>query len=154
MASIEERIQVLEDKDAIRELTAKYCYAVVRKDSQALVNMFTEDGEFHMAPVMEFCGREALTELYTSKIEEVAPKPFIQNHVIKINGDTASGNCAVEIRLTDDGKAVTACGHYDDIYRKVDGEWKFERRDFQLYHWVPLAEGWGESQSQAPELSR
>jgi len=44
MTSLEERIQVLEDKDAIRELTAKYCYAVVRQDSQALLNMFTEDG--------------------------------------------------------------------------------------------------------------
>jgi len=44
MTSLEARIQVLEDKDAIRELTAKYCYAVVRQDSQALLKMFIEDG--------------------------------------------------------------------------------------------------------------
>ncbi len=100
MTSLEARIQVLEDKDAIRELTAKYCYTVVRQDSQALINMFTEDG------------------------------------------DSATGNCAVEIRLVDEGKAFTVCGHYDDVYRRVNGEWKFARRDFELYHWVPLAEGW------------
>jgi len=82
MTSIEARLQVLEDKDAIRELTAKYCYAVVRQDSQALLNMFAEDGEFHMPPQFDFRGREQLAEFYQDKIEEVGPKPFIQNHVI------------------------------------------------------------------------
>ena len=142
MATSEQRLQILEDKDAIRELTAKYCFAVVAQDSQALINMFTEDGVFNMPPQMCFEGREQLTELYTQKIEDVTPKPFIQNHVIQVDGDKATGQCAVEIRLVDDGNAVTACGHYDDIYRRVGGEWKFVRRDFNLYHWVPLAEGW------------
>ncbi len=145
MTSLEQRIQVLEDKDAIRELTAQYCYAVVAKDSAALINMFTEDGVFDMSPQMHFEGRAQLTELYTDKIAEVAPKPFIQNHMIQVNGDKATGNCAVEIRLVDDGKAVTACGHYDDTYQRVGGQWKFARRDFKLYHWVPLAEGWANS---------
>jgi uncharacterized protein (TIGR02246 family) len=142
MSSLEDRIQNIEDKDAIRELTAKYCYAVVAQDSKALINMFTEDGVFDMSPEMHFEGRDQLAKLYTDKIDEVAPKPFIQSHVITVNGDNATGNCAVEIRLIDDGKAVTACGHYNDTYRKVDGDWKFARRDFQLYHWVPLAQGW------------
>jgi ketosteroid isomerase-like protein len=144
MASLEERIQMIEDKDAIRELTAKYCYAVVAMDSKALINMFTEDGVFDMPPNLHFEGREELARLYTDKIDEVGPKPFIQNHVININGDEATGNCAVEIRLIEDGKAFTACGHYNDTYRKVNGEWKFTHRDFQLYHWVPLAVGWAD----------
>ncbi len=71
------------------------------------------------------------------------PIDSIQNHVIQIDGDTATGNCAVEIRMVQDGKAVTACGHYDDSYRRVGSEWKFARRQFNLYHWVLLAEGWG-----------
>ncbi len=143
MASLEERVQNIEDKDEIRELTAKYCYAVVAQDSAALINMFTEDGVFDMSPDMHFEGRAELTALYSDKIGEVGPKPFIQSHVVEVNGDTATGNCAVEIRLIDKGQAVTACGHYNDSYRRVDGEWKFAHRDFQLYHWVPLAEGWG-----------
>ncbi|OUS13088.1 hypothetical protein A9Q89_03585 [Gammaproteobacteria bacterium 53_120_T64] len=149
MTDLAARIQVLEDKDAIRELTAKYCYAVVRQDCEALLKMFTDDGEFLMAPQFEFRGREQLAALYRDKIEEVAPKPFIQNHVIDVDGDQATGNCAVEIRLcaveirlVDAGQAVTACGHYNDVYRRVAGEWKFARRDFELYHWVSLAEGW------------
>ena len=143
MDSLEARIQVLEDKEAIRELTAKYCYAVVAQDSQALLNMFTEDGEFSMPPDFDFRGRAQLAQLYQDKIEEVGPKPFIQNHVIQIDGDRATGNCAVEIRLVEEGKAVTACGHYNDTYRRVNGVWKFAKRHFELYHWVPLAEGWG-----------
>ena len=145
MASLEDRIQMIEDKDAIRELTAKYCYAVVAQDSQALINMFTEDGVFDMPPTLHFEGHEQLAKLYVDKIDEVGPKPFIQNHVVNVVGDEATGNCAVEIRLIDDGEAYTACGHYNDTYRKVNGEWKFAHRDFQLYHWVPLAKGWADN---------
>ena len=142
MATLEQRIQLLADKDEIRELTARYCYAVVRQDSAALLAMFCDDGEFQLQQ-QTWRGKDELRDLYVTKIGEVTPKPFIQNHVIQIDGDTATGNCAVEIRMVQNGKAVTACGHYDDTYRRVAGQWKFARRQFNLYHWVLLAEGWG-----------
>ncbi|MBK6959730.1 MAG: nuclear transport factor 2 family protein [Gammaproteobacteria bacterium] len=41
-------MKILEDKDEIRELTARYCYAVVAQDGAALLDMFASDGEFHM----------------------------------------------------------------------------------------------------------
>jgi uncharacterized protein (TIGR02246 family) len=138
----EQRIQVLADKDEIRELTARYCYAVVRKDANALLDMFTTDGEFHMDG-LSCRGQDELKKLYVDKVGEVAPVPFIQNHVIQVDGDRATGNCAVEIRLVQDGKAYTACGYYDDQYRRVNGAWKFANRKFNLFHWVPLSEGWG-----------
>ena len=143
MVSLEERVQLMEDKDEIRELTAKYCYAVAAQDSDALIDMFTEDGIFDMPPDRHFEGREQLSELYTAGIAEATPKPFIQNHVISVDGDTATGNCAVEIRLVENGVAMTACGYYNDKYRRENGAWKFAHRDFNLYHWVPLSEGWG-----------
>jgi len=52
-----------------------------------------------------------------------------------------TGNCVVEIRLVEECKAFTASGHYDGVYRRVDGEWTFARCDFYLYHRVLLAEG-------------
>lgn len=142
MATLEQRIQLLADKDEIRELTSRYCYAVVRQDGAALVDMFCDDGEFQLQQ-HTWRGKNQLRDLYVTRIGEVTPKPFIQNHVIEVDGDTATGNCAVEIRMVQDGKAVTACGHYDDTYRRVGGQWKFSRRQFNLYHWVPLAQGWG-----------
>jgi len=44
--SVEARLQEMEDREAIRELPLKYCDLVWKKDVPAIVNLFTEDGEF------------------------------------------------------------------------------------------------------------
>ncbi|MCE2391452.1 MAG: nuclear transport factor 2 family protein [Proteobacteria bacterium] len=142
MGTLEERIQALEDRDEIRELTARYCHAVVRKDGPALAGMFCEDGEMRMGETV-MRGREELLDGYSGPaLTDIAPKPFIQNHVIELDGDRASGLCSAELRLVQDGEAYTAAGHYEDEYRRVDGTWKFASRNFVVYHWVPLSRGW------------
>lgn len=141
MKTLDQRLQILEDKDEIRELTARYCYAVVAQDGDALLDMFASDGEFHMG-TSSWRDQAELSKLYKEQVGAIGPKPFIQNHVVQVNGDTATGNCAVEIRVIEKGESVTACGHYDDNYRRVNGKWKFAKRVFHLYHWAKLSEGW------------
>ena len=53
-----------------------------------------------------------------------------------------AGFSSVEIRLNQAGVAYTGAGHYEDVYRRVSGRWRFERRELFVYHWVPLAKGW------------
>jgi len=144
-------IRELQDKDAIRELTARYCWAVARSDLEAIVSLFCEDGSFVMND-RAFDGREGIRQGYGAGMPDPSPKPFIHNHVIELDGDRAKGRCAVEIRAVQDGEAYTAAGHYEDEYRRVDGEWKFARRRFEVYHWVPLRQGWGGSAPTAPPL--
>jgi uncharacterized protein (TIGR02246 family) len=141
MAALEQRLQELVDKDEIRELTARYCFAVAEGDSETLVGLFTSDGVFKLRDRV-FEGTDGLREIYTGAADGVTPKPFIQNHVIEVDGDRATGRCAVEIRMVHKDQAYTAAGHYYDTYRKVDGRWRFAERDFRTYHWVPLAKGW------------
>lgn len=141
MTTVEERIAVLEAKDEIRELTARYCFAVAAGATEELVSLFTADGWFRMRD-RTWTGHAELRELYTLGPDGVSPKPFIQNHVIDVAGDRATGRCAVEIRVVQRGEAYTAAGHYADAYRRVDGAWRFAERDFTTFHWVPLARGW------------
>ena len=141
MATLERRMQDVVDKDEIRELTAKYCFAVAEGRGEDIVALFADDGVFKIRD-REVTGTAELSEFYGAAGDGPTPKPFIQNHVIEIDGDTATGRCAVEIRLVRKGQAYTAAGHYADTYRKVDGVWKFARRDFETWHWVPLAKGW------------
>ncbi len=42
--SIEQRIQELEDREQIKELTAKYCWHVAHGEGEAVANLFTDDG--------------------------------------------------------------------------------------------------------------
>ncbi len=139
--SMEEQLAVLKAKDEIRELTARYCFAVAEADAPAIVELFTVDGVFTMRD-RQYAGHDQLRVMYNGAADGVTPKPFIQNHVIEVNGDEATGRCGVEIRMVNKGEAYTVAGHYFDNYRKVDGRWRFTRRDFKVFHWVPLAKGW------------
>ncbi|MEE8244933.1 MAG: nuclear transport factor 2 family protein [Pseudomonadales bacterium] len=142
MASIESRLAIIEAKDEIRELTARYCHAVVDGDADAIVELFCEDGVFRshtLAPK----GREELREFYAAGVGGKSHKPFVQNHVIEIEDEThATGRCSVEIRVLQDGEAYTQAGHYFDKYRKDDDRWRFVERHYIRYHNVPWREGW------------
>ena len=141
MAGIEARLAVIEAKDEIRELTAKYCFAVAEGDADAIIDLFCPDGVFTMRD-REWVGHDGLRALYDGAAAGVTPKPYIQNHVIEVDGDAATGRCGVEIRMVNKGVANTVAGHYFHSYRKVGGRWLFARRDFKIFHWVPLAQGW------------
>lgn len=140
MSSLEERLAVLADKDEIRELTARYCFAVADGDADAIVGLFTADGAFKTRG-RTVSGTAELQAFYDT-VAGTPPRPYIQNHVIDVSGDEASGRCGVEIRMVHKGEAYTVAGHYFDRYRRVDGRWRFAERDFQTYHFVPLAKGW------------
>ena len=141
MASLEDRIRAIEDRDEIRELTARYCHLVAAADSAGIVDLFCEDGIFGMGD-RTTRGRTALEKFY-SAISEQPPIPFIQNHVIdELDVDWARGRCSVEIRMVQDGKSTTAAGWYEDRYQRVEGQWRFAERIFHVFHMVPLSKGW------------
>jgi len=141
MTSLEDRIQQLEDREQIRELTTRYCHAVAAADAATIVGLFCEDGIFSSGG-RTTQGKPALDKFYT-RLAEQPPIPFIQNHVIdELAGDQARGRCSAEIRMVQDGESVTTAGWYDDHFRRVDGEWKFAERNFHVFHMVPLSQGW------------
>ena len=123
MPSLEERMQAIEARDEIRELTARYCHAVTRSDTATIVGLFCNDGVFETGDRVAR-GRAELEEFYRFATQP-PPLPFIQNHVIELAGNEATGQCSVEIRMVRDGEAITACGYYDDRYRCVNGEWSW-----------------------------
>ena len=142
MPSIESRLASIEAKDEIRELTARYCHAVVDGDADTIAGLFCEDGVFRshtFAPK----GRAALLEFYATGVSGKTHKPFVQNHVVELIDDThATGRCSVEIRVFTDGEAYTQAGHYLDKYRKDGGHWRFAERHYIRYHNVLWREGW------------
>lgn len=155
MPSLEERVERLEshqqaltDRNEICELTARYCRAVASDDLVTLLSLFTEDGaletSFPAGSGQDHTasrGIEALRETYRGTAG-MSLQPCVHNHVVELQGDEARGFCSVELRLVQDGRAFTAAGHYEDDFRRSDGEWKFSRRHLVLYHWAAHTEGW------------
>lgn len=156
MSNLEDRIREIErqlsaaaDREAIRELPAQYCHAVASGNGPAIVALFTDDGSMEGGAIPAIGqgdilvrGRAELDKTYGEATSDMRLRPFIHNHVIELDGDRATGKCAVEIRSVRDGIAYNAAGYYDDTYRRESGEWKFERRYLHIDFWVPATESW------------
>jgi uncharacterized protein (TIGR02246 family) len=141
MTSTADRLQAIEDREEIRELTARYCHAIAAGDAAAIVELFCQDGSFRTGDRV-IKGTVELTKFYTD-LSEAPPIPFIQNHVIdELEDSKARARCSAEIRMIQDGESITTAGWYDDSFERVDGEWKFLERRFHVFHMVPLSRGW------------
>ncbi len=106
--SIDQRIQELEDRDEIKELTARYCWHVAHGEGEAVANLFADDGVLDVkdADFKAVRGREALLKFYRASVREPEVAiPFIQNHIIEVNGDEAHGTCAIEARFARTARA-------------------------------------------------
>jgi ketosteroid isomerase-like protein len=141
MNEVEERIQAIEDRAAILELTARYCHMARTGDVEGIVDLFCEDGVMEAGDTLEK-GHERLLTVYREAFSGLRPLPCVHNHTVALDGDHATGCCSVEIRMVQEGEAVTAAGHYDDTFRRVGSDWKFAHRNLTLYHQVPHLKGW------------
>ena len=146
MKTLEQRLQEVEDREEIKELTAKYAHWVARGEGARVKDLFTDDGRFineviGEKPNIEVRGRKQLDEFYPGLKRGMA-LPCIHNHIIELDGDNAKGTCTIEVRITQNGQSIIGSGFYADIYRRVNGRWKFVERHSQFYHFVPLSKGW------------
>ena len=141
MPTLEERIRAVEDRDAIRELTARYCQLAVAGNAEAVTSLFARDGIMESGDTREQ-GHVRLLVLYKSSFGSLRPIPFIHNHVVELQGDRATGYSSIELRMVENGEAVTAAGYYEDVFEREDGVWKFAHRKLVFYHRVALSKGW------------
>jgi hypothetical protein len=144
--TLEQKVQELVDREEIRELISTYAHRVAHGVS--LVDLFTEDGVWTIrrapdGPIEEVSGLETLKEHFQDRPREAEhPLPMIHNYIISIHGDEAAGINSNELRISENGESIIASGYYEDRYRRVNGRWKFARRDTTFFHWAPVQQGW------------
>jgi hypothetical protein len=132
------------DREEIRDLIARYAHRVAHGVS--IADLYTDDGAFITRfpgrPVREIRGREALDRHFDFPRSGDRPLPMIHNIMLEITGDTASGICSNELRMTEDARSMIGSGYYLDKYRRERGRWRFVVRDITFIHWVPIYPGW------------
>jgi SnoaL-like domain len=132
MSDLEARIAMLETRNALSELRAKYCWYTVRGERAEVLKLFTGDAVFQnfrqegLEPVT-LTGKPAM-DAYFTRMKPGRRVPLVCNEVTHIDGDRAYGTCAMQ-SVGEDG----FCGHYFDEFRKVDGQWLFSVRRFYPY---------------------
>ena len=132
--TLEERIDRLESLAAIQQLPHRYGVAIDSRDMDMMVDLFVPDVRVGRDEV----GRDALKRWFTRTMSRSrASCHFIGNHVVDFDdADHASGivYCHDELDHPHEGQWVQGQLQYWDSYRRIDGEWYFERRRFhRLY---------------------
>ena len=145
----EDRLAALEDHRAIHELVVgTYPRALDEGRVADYAALFTSDGEIIMgditlkgpAAIEEFLSTPGVWDERPEPGEEPKPPsplptPYQVPHIISnpsytITGDTAVGGAYwTEVKMEEGQSQVTLMGHYKDTLRKVDGRWKFTRRE-------------------------
>ena len=130
------RVQVLEDREAIRALILAYGQAHDHRDYGTFSNLFASNGEW-VGGLGSAKGPEAIFELMDKTIGH-NPLPngsgtyhVMTNDQIKIDGDHASATTKwIYITPGETNKPTPVyLGHYDDQFVREKGEWKFLRRE-------------------------
>lgn len=128
----------MEDKDAIRELLAEYCFRLDNDRFDDMAALFTEDGTWDTA-FGSGTGRAGIVG-QLKKIAGLAtgPRPrrvhLCANIVIRLSGETAkvASNWTV-IENHVDGPRIGSAGGYADELVKVNGGWFFRYRKIDRF---------------------
>ena len=67
--------------------------------------------------------------------------------VISIDGDTARGNwyLTAQTVIQPYNQAVWAMGVYEDVFRRIGGEWKIASLKVEFRYYTPFEEGWAKT---------
>jgi SnoaL-like domain len=143
-ATVEQRLQRLEDLEAIRKLFLEYGRYLDEKDFEPCSRLFATDGEF-VLPFDTVKGPDGVLAVMNDMLgRDLAQDPGKDIHVfanptIELDGDRATARSFwIYVTPNDTGyPQIAQFGHYEDILAREEGVWKFARRDAQRDIGIP-----------------
>jgi hypothetical protein len=142
-SSPEQRLQRVEDQLAIRDLTARYNFAIDNRDLDAVRLLFAPDGSFGSKDgAMRATGVEAILEQFKSRFSVLgATNHFAHDHVIWFESSTrARGMLSVHAEVWRKEQPMVTALRYDDVYEKIDGLWRFSERLLSFFYYLNVTD--------------
>jgi uncharacterized protein (TIGR02246 family) len=131
--AVDPRIDALVERQAIDQLVAgDYIHALDRRDWTTYASYYTEDGELSLDG-QTAKGRSGIIAFLNMLPGDNRVIHVVTNLSYVIDRDSAVGGAYwQDIGMGGNTPAVLAAGHYEDTLRKVDGAWKFAKRDIVI----------------------
>ncbi len=121
-----------DDRLAILDLAARYNQAIDGGDVDGWVATWTDACVFE-APDGTFEGHDGMRTFAKGFMERFPnTRHWNANHAIDGDGDSATMHCYLLLIGVKGGPKPLAAGRYDDVLKKVDGAWRFQRRKIAL----------------------
>lgn len=126
--TLESRLRAVEDREAIRELIARYGPLADAGDAKAVAALWAEDGSYSVGGLMNAQGRDRIAALINSEL-----------HQRLIAGGCAHilGPVAIEL----DGDSAVACGH-SVVFRHADNGFDAWRVSANRWELARTGDGW------------
>ncbi len=129
-------MSTIADELAIRTLVTRYADAVNRRDEKDWGATWADDGVWLLPGAGEVAGRENVVDMW---LNAMSGFPFvvqlIYHGLVDVNGDQGTGRWTLaEYLKLSDGSGMFNLGVYQDQYVKIDGEWKFARRNYSVLY--------------------
>jgi hypothetical protein len=153
MTSLEDlaqRIQALEDIEAIKRLKARWWLACDQRNIAAMRSCFDED---NFLIDFGFIGRFTDMDAFIAVFEDLAchPTHYDSHHgmapeIVMTGPDSASGRWRIAFQLLETSRNMVQfmSSYYDDEYVRVNGEWKMRvSKSTLLNNLLMVAEGDG-----------
>jgi ketosteroid isomerase-like protein len=142
-SNLEWRVRRLEDRIAIGELVARYCFAVDDRDIDGLARLFTRAARVRSRDgVMDATGRDAIVAQFHGRFAVLGPSNhFTHDHLIEFDAadpDRARGLVSSHAEVVRNGETLWAALRYDDEYRFEDGAWRFADRLLGFFYYLPV----------------
>ena len=141
--SIEQRLQELEDRIAIRELVDQYTYCADTRDAEGQMAIFTGDTNFEvymdekiLTPTQVIKGSKNLRPVFDDLNQYLSTMHFNGQSTVKFDGDKATGTTycrAYHLKVPDGVQKLMIAGiRYYDTMVKQDGVWLFSERKLKI----------------------
>ncbi|MCG3754006.1 nuclear transport factor 2 family protein [Amycolatopsis sp. Poz14] len=127
----EAAVQQLLDRAEIEQLRGEYAMCFDAHDLDGAVACYAPDGEVQVGGDEPVRGRETLREWY-GELNELMGEwshHYTSATLRIVSQDEAEGRLYWLVPANwSDGRAHLQAGQYHDIYRKIDGRWRIQRR--------------------------
>ena len=135
---LEQRIQCLEDIEAIKQLKARWWFSCDTRDTAGMRACFDENNfEIDFGFIGRFTDMDAFIAVFKSLA--CHPTHVDMHHgtapEIEMTGpDTATGRWRMRFQLleTANRQVQLMSGYYEDVYARVNGEWKMRVSKYTL----------------------
>ena len=133
--SLVERLRRLEDAEQIRQLNLEYRRHLDARDLDAYGRLFADDGEW-LGGTGYGQGPAGITAMLKERLAGNPGPPgptswhLVTESGVDVRGDWATGTVtwALIQRGEGDRPVMRLLGHYDDVYARERGRWRYRRR--------------------------
>lgn len=118
------------DFQALTVLYGEYSRSFDSGSGGECAALFADDGSFVLGDRPAIRGRDALGDFFGGAATGRTHHHVSNILVEKIGSDSARGSASVLVlRVEEDRVCLTTIGRYEDVFTRVDGQWKIQQRN-------------------------